>query len=80
MKYLRTLKYCDRGFESHSTHECRSAFLLCLCCPVQVSALRVLPTVYKIHSSRLILLGNRPEGLIPNAEEEEEEEEEAYNR
>jgi hypothetical protein len=30
--------------------------------------------VCKIHSYRLILMGNRPEGLIRNLEEEEEEE------
>jgi hypothetical protein len=29
--------------------------------------------IYKIHTSRLILTGNRPEGLIRKAEEEEEE-------
>jgi hypothetical protein len=37
---------------------------------------RRLPTVCKIHSSRLILMGNRPEGVIRTVEEEEEEEEE----
>jgi hypothetical protein len=30
----------DRGFESRSRHGCISAFILCLCCPVQVTALR----------------------------------------
>jgi hypothetical protein len=33
------------------------------------------PAVYKIHSTGLILMGNRPEGLIRKVEEEEEEEE-----
>jgi hypothetical protein len=33
----------------------------------------VLPTVYKIHNSRLILTGNRPEGLMRNIEEKEDE-------
>jgi hypothetical protein len=28
------------------------------------------PTVYETHSSRLILVGNRPEGLIRKVEEE----------
>jgi hypothetical protein len=31
----------------------------------------VLPTVYKIHSSRLILMGNEAEGPIWKAEKEE---------
>jgi hypothetical protein len=33
----------------------------------------VLPNVYKIQGSRLILKENRPESLIGNVEEEEEE-------
>jgi hypothetical protein len=40
MKYLRPLEPWDRGFESHSRHGCLSAFILCLCCPVKVAALR----------------------------------------
>jgi hypothetical protein len=36
--------------------------------PVQ----EVLPTVYKIHSYRLILMGNRPEGLMLIAEEQQQ--------
>jgi hypothetical protein len=36
----------------------------------------ILQTVYKIHSSIFILMGNEPEGLIRKAEKEEEEEEE----
>jgi hypothetical protein len=40
--------------------------------PVQ----RALPAVYKVHSYKLILMGNRQEGLIRKVEEEEEEEEE----
>jgi hypothetical protein len=31
----------------------------------------VLPTLYKIHSFKLIPMGNRPEGLITKEEEEE---------
>jgi hypothetical protein len=33
----------------------------------------VLPNVYQIHRSRLILVGNRPEGLKGNVIAEEEE-------
>jgi hypothetical protein len=40
MKYLRPLERWDRGFESHSRHGYLYAFILCLCCPVQVAALR----------------------------------------
>jgi hypothetical protein len=36
----------------------------------------VLPTPYKIHSSRLILIEKRPDGLTRKVEDEEEEEEE----
>jgi hypothetical protein len=36
----------------------------------------VQPAVYKSRDSRLILMGNRPEGLIEKVEAEEEEEEE----
>jgi hypothetical protein len=31
-----------------------------------------IPLVYKIHSSRLILMGNKSEGLIRNDDEEEQ--------
>jgi hypothetical protein len=31
---LRSLGHWDRGFESHSRHECLCAFILCLCCSV----------------------------------------------
>jgi hypothetical protein len=41
---------------------------------------RVLPTVYKIHSSRLILTRNRPQNIIRNLKEEEKEEEEKKER
>jgi hypothetical protein len=66
---LRPLKHWDRGTEVEAW---MSAFLLCWCCPVWVAALRqgwppvrgILLTVYKIHNSRLILVGSRPEGLI----------------
>jgi hypothetical protein len=76
MKCLRPLQHCNHGFESHSTHGL-SVFLPCLCCRVQLAALRhgwspvqgVLPTVYKIHSSGLILTGNGPEVLIRKVEE-----------
>jgi hypothetical protein len=37
---FRPLKHWDRGFESLSKHGSMSAFLLCLCCPVHVAALR----------------------------------------
>jgi hypothetical protein len=33
----------------------------------------ILPTVYKIHGYRFILMGSRPEDLIRNVEEEEDE-------
>jgi hypothetical protein len=33
----------------------------------------VLPTVYKVHISRLIVLGNRPEGLIRKVEQQQQE-------
>jgi hypothetical protein len=33
----------------------------------------IISIVYEIHTSRLILIGNRTEGLIGKAEEEEEE-------
>jgi hypothetical protein len=36
----------------------------------------VLPAVHKIQSSRLILIGNRPEGRIRKVKEEEEEKKE----
>jgi hypothetical protein len=29
-----SLERWDRGFESHSTHGCLCAFILCLCCSV----------------------------------------------
>jgi hypothetical protein len=29
---LRSLQHWDRGFESHSRHECLCEFILCLCC------------------------------------------------
>jgi hypothetical protein len=72
VKRLRPLKHWDRGFEPHSKGRYLSAIILCLRCPVQVAALRqgwspvqgVLPTVSKIHSSRIIVTGNRPESLI----------------
>jgi hypothetical protein len=34
MNCLRLLKHWDLGFESHLTHECLCAFILCLCCPL----------------------------------------------
>jgi hypothetical protein len=34
MNRLRPFKHWDRRFESHLTHECLFAFILCLCCPV----------------------------------------------
>jgi hypothetical protein len=79
MKCLRPLKRWNRVFESHSRHGLLSMFLLCLCCPVYVTALRqgwspvrrVLPAVYKSYSSRLILMGNRPEDLKWKVQEEE---------
>jgi hypothetical protein len=37
---------------------------------------RVLPTVYKIHTSRLILKRNRPQSQMRNLEEEEDEDKE----
>jgi hypothetical protein len=37
---LLPLKHWGRGFESYSRHECLFAFTLCLCCSVQVAALR----------------------------------------
>jgi hypothetical protein len=40
MNRLRQLQHWDRGFESHSRHECLFAFILCLCCHVQIAALR----------------------------------------
>jgi hypothetical protein len=38
---LRPLKHWGRGFKSHSRHGCLYAFILCLCCSVQVAALRL---------------------------------------
>jgi hypothetical protein len=57
---------------SHSRHGCLSTFLLCLCCPVQVAALRrsdhpskeSYQLSVRMIISELILIGNRPEGLI----------------
>jgi hypothetical protein len=83
MKFLCSFEHWDRGFDSHSRHGCLPAFLVYLCFSVEVAALRqscnpvqgVLPTVCKIHSSRLIVVGNRPEGLtrkVVVAKEEEE--------
>jgi hypothetical protein len=40
MNCNRSLEHWDRGFKYHSMHGCLSAFILCLCCPVQVAALR----------------------------------------
>jgi hypothetical protein len=65
MKRLCSFKHWDRGFESHSRYGCLSAFLLCLCCSTYVAGFRqgsspvqgILRTVYKIHISRLILMG-----------------------
>jgi hypothetical protein len=37
-----------------------------------------LPTLYAIHISRFILIGNGPQGIIRKAEEEEEKEERNY--
>jgi hypothetical protein len=56
MNRLRLLEHCDRGFESHSRHECLCAFILCLCCFVcrqracdgLIPRPRVLSTVYRI--------------------------------
>jgi hypothetical protein len=53
--------------ESHSRHGCLCAFFLSLSCPVYVATLLqgwspvqgILSNVYKIHSSRLIMTGNR---------------------
>jgi hypothetical protein len=70
-------EHWDRGFESHSRRGYLSAlFLFMLSCvgsslatgliPVQ----GVLPTVCKIHNSRLILIENEPEGLTGKVEED----------
>jgi hypothetical protein len=40
MNCLRPLEHWGRGFESHSRHRCLPMFILCLCFPVQVAALR----------------------------------------
>jgi hypothetical protein len=56
MNLLRPLEHCGRGFESHSRYGCLSTFILYLCCPIYVAALRqswslaqgVVPTVCKI--------------------------------
>jgi hypothetical protein len=37
---LLSLEHLDHGFQSHSRHGCLIIFFLCLCCPVQFSALR----------------------------------------
>jgi hypothetical protein len=37
---FRPLRHWGRGFESNSMRGYLSAFLLCLCCPVYVAALR----------------------------------------
>jgi hypothetical protein len=34
MNCLRSLERWDRGFESHSKHECLCEFILCSCCSV----------------------------------------------
>jgi hypothetical protein len=34
VNHLRSLERWDCGFESHSRHGCRYAFILCLCCSV----------------------------------------------
>jgi hypothetical protein len=34
MNCLRSLERWDRGFDSHSSHRCLCAFILCLCCSV----------------------------------------------
>jgi hypothetical protein len=58
---LRSLKYGDCGFEPHSRYGCLSVFLLCQQRPCERADHPT--TVYKIHSSGLILMGNRPEDL-----------------
>jgi hypothetical protein len=40
MKCLRLLKHRGHEFESHSRHGCLFAFILCLCSPMYVAALR----------------------------------------
>jgi hypothetical protein len=48
--------------------------LFCLGCGFEAGLSpihRFLPTVYKIHSSTLIRMGNRQEGLMRKVEEEE---------
>jgi hypothetical protein len=37
---VRLLEQWDLGFISHYRHECMSAFLVCLCSPVQVASLQ----------------------------------------
>jgi hypothetical protein len=39
MNCLRSLERLDRGFESHSSHECLCVRLFCVLCCVQVVAL-----------------------------------------
>jgi hypothetical protein len=70
-KCLRSLKHWYLGFETHSRHGCPSFFCVYVVLHVGsrlgaglITRLRILPTVCKIHSSRLILVGNKPEGLM----------------
>jgi hypothetical protein len=65
MNHLRPLAYWDRGFESYSRHGC---LLPTGWSPAQGG----LPTVCWIHSSGLILVGNRPQGIIWDVDEEDD--------
>jgi hypothetical protein len=65
MNCLRALEPWDRGFESHSRHGCLCAFVPCLCCPVQVEALRRADPTSKQSYRLYIGLGNWKTGQGP---------------